>query len=330
MSRIGRRAALASGLAAPLAAVLPQTVAAQTTPTLQGAGFYRFRVGDLKCAVVSDGSLTTELGGSLAINASPEEVEATLRERFLPADRGTLHFNALLIETADSRVLVDAGSGTSMGPGGGKLLANLRSAGVEPEKIDTIVISHAHPDHLFGLVHPTGVLAFPNARVLIGETEHSFWTGKADLSKSPIDDSFKKSMVDGARQHLRAVAEVLDLITEEGEIAPGLTALSTPGHTPGHLSFLLASGGAQLFVTLDVVHHYGTALPHPEWKVAFDADPDQGAATRQRVLDRIATDRIPALAYHFPFPGLGHVARRGSGYGWEPIPWSWNPDGTLG
>jgi glyoxylase-like metal-dependent hydrolase (beta-lactamase superfamily II) len=332
MLLLTRRGALRAGLATPAAAALPGAALAQASPTAQGAGFYRFRLGDLRCAVVSDGSLTIEapVQASLAINATPEAVAATLAERFLPADRGTLHFNALLIETAERKVLVDTGSRSAMGPSTGKLIANLRFAGVAPEQIDTVVISHAHPDHLFGVLDAAGALAFPAAWVLVGGAEHAFWTGDADLSRSPIDPSLKRMVTDGAREHLGAIAARLELVGPDRELAPGLTAVATPGHTPGHLSFLLASGGAQLFVTHDVVHHFGTALPHPEWKVAFDTDPDLAVETRKRVLDRVATDRAPVLAYHFPFPGLGHVARRTGGYAWEPVPWSWDPDAPLG
>jgi glyoxylase-like metal-dependent hydrolase (beta-lactamase superfamily II) len=333
---IGRRAALGMGLAAPLAAALPSSRPASAqgaSPAPQGAGFYRFRLGDARCAVVSDGALEAPLPvqAVLAANASPEAVAATLAERFLPADRATLHFNALFVDTGRDKVLIDAGSAASMGPAAGKLAQNLRAAGVDPAEVGALVISHAHPDHLFGALGPDGSPVFPNARVLIGEAEHAFWTAAADLSRSAAAPEMKQAMTEGARKHLAALKDRLELVQPERELVPGLTALATPGHTPGHLSFVLDSGGRQLFLTKDVVHHFGLALPHPEWKVSFDADPDQAVETRKRVLDRIAADRALVLAYHFPFPGLGHVGRgREAAYGWEPVVWSWDPEGPIG
>jgi glyoxylase-like metal-dependent hydrolase (beta-lactamase superfamily II) len=333
MTGISRRAALGAGLAAPLAAALPRASLAQGAAPAQGAGFYRFRLGDARCAVVSDGALEAPLPVQqvLAANASPEAVASTLAERFLPADRATLHFNALFVDTGRNKVMIDAGSAASMGPSAGRLPANLRAAGIDPAEIDTLVVSHAHPDHLFGALAADGSPVFPNARVLVGEAEHAFWTGDADLSKATAAPEMKQAMVEGARKHLAALKDRLELVQPERELVPGLTALATPGHTPGHLSFVLASGGRQLLLTKDVVHHFGLALPHPEWKVSFDTDPDQAVETRKRLLDRIAADRAAVLAYHFPFPGLGHVGRgREVAYGWEPAVWSWDPEGQVG
>lgn len=337
MTSIGRRSALGLGLALPLAAALPPGLARAQQGTAgegayHGAGFYGFRVGDFRCAVVSDGALVSEgpVGPVFATNAAPGAAEAVLGERFLPAGRATLHLNAFYVDTGRSKVLIDAGSGNSLGPTAGLLPAKLHLAGVEPEQIDTVIISHAHPDHLFGILDPGGAPVFPNARVLVGEAEHAFWTGPADLSKAGLTPEFKTVVTEGARKHLAAVKGNLQLVQPGRELVPGITALATPGHTPGHLSFVLASGGRQLFLTYDVVHYVALALAHPEWKVSFDTDADLAVETRKRVLDQVATDRMPVLAYHFPFPGLGHVARRGDAYAWEPVVWSWDAEAQIG
>jgi glyoxylase-like metal-dependent hydrolase (beta-lactamase superfamily II) len=335
MSGLNRRALLgvaAAAASAPrlaLAADAPAPAAAPPPP--QGAGGYGFRVGDARCRVVSDGMLANDLPvqPALAMNATPEAVADVLAERLLPADRGVLHFNALFVDTGRNRVLIDAGCADSFGPTGGKLLANLRLAGIDPATIDTIIISHAHPDHLFGVLLPDGTPAFPDARVLVSEPEHAFWTGAADLSRARIDDQFRRMLIDGARHHLAAVKDRLELVQPDRELLPGIRSVPTPGHTPGHLSFVLSSGDASLFLTVDVVHHFVLALAHPEWLVSFDTDSEQASATRRRALDQAATDRLPVLAYHFPFPGLGHVARRGGAYAWEPIIWNWDPEAPL-
>lgn len=336
MAVLNRRSALGLGLAAPFAASLPLSGAARAAlgaAPAQGAGFYRFRVGDFRCAVVSDGAFVNggPVGATFATNAAPDAVDAVLAERFLPASGARLHFNAVYVDTGRDKVLIDAGSGASFGPTAGLLPANLRAAGVEPGEIDTLIISHAHPDHLFGILDADGKPVFPSARVLVGEAEHAFWTGPADLSKAAMAPEFKRAVTEGARKHLAGVRDRTELVQPARELVPGVTALATPGHTPGHLSFVLSSAGKQLFLTYDTVHHHGLALPHPEWKVGFDADPDLAVETRKRTLDHVATDRMPVLAYHFPFPGLGHVARHGTGgYRWEPVVWAWDPEAQLG
>lgn len=322
------------GLAAAAAAPKVVLAAESLSPTAalpQGAGYYGFRVGEARCRVVSDGMVSNELSlqPTLAANATPEEVAAVLAERLQPADRAVLHFNAFFVDTGRNRVLVDTGCADSFGPTGGKLLANLRAAGIDPSTIDTVVISHAHPDHLFGVLLPDGSPAFPEARILVSEAEHAFWTGEPDLSRSRIDDQFRRFLIDGAKRHLAAVADRVELIQPDRELVPGLLAVGTPGHTPGHLSFVLTSGDGSLFLTHDIVHHFVLALAHPEWLVSFDTDPEQAAATRRRALEQVAADRLPVLAYHFPYPGLGHVVRRGGGYAWEPVIWSWDPEAPL-
>lgn len=302
MTLLSRRSAVALGLALPAAATLPTPAGAEGGMPVQGAGFYGFRLGEARCAVVSDGAVTMELPvhEAMAANAPREEVERILAERFLPSDRAIVHFNAVLIDTGRNKVLIDAGCATSFGPSAGRLAANLKAAGVEPGSVDTVVISHAHPDHHGGLLTPEGAHAFPSARVLIAADEFSFWAGAADLSRSVLAPEMKQQLIDSARRHLAAVRD------------------------------RLASGSRQLLVTSDAVHLYATALPRPEWQVSFDTDPDLASETRRKLLERAAAERLPVLAYHFPFPGLGHVGRAGEGYGWEPIIWSWDPGAELG
>jgi glyoxylase-like metal-dependent hydrolase (beta-lactamase superfamily II) len=333
MPPLNRRALLGAAAAAgalPKLAFAADASSPAVTPQ-QGAGGYGFRVGEARCRVVSDGMLANDLPlqPTLAANATPEAVAAVLAERLLPADRGVLHLNAIFVDMGRNRVLIDAGCADSFGPTGGKLLANLRVAGIDPATIDTVIVSHAHPDHLFGVLLPDGTPAFPEAPVLVSEPEHAFWTGAADVSRAQIDDQFRRMLIDGARHHLAAVKDRLELVQPDRELRPGIRAVPTPGHTPGHLSFVLSSGDASLLLTVDVVHHFVLALAHPEWLVSFDTDPGQASATRRRLLDQAATDRLPVLAYHFPFPGLGHVARRGGAYAWEPIIWNWDPEAPL-
>lgn len=333
MSGLDRRAALGVGLAAAALPLMPRSAAAQSLPPAgQGAGWYGFRVGDFRCAVISDGGFVADqpMGGTFAINADPADVARAAAERFVDPGRFSLGFNALYVDTGQNKVLVDTGSSDKFVPTAGKIPAHLRAAGIDPAAIDTVVISHAHVDHLFGVLDPAGQPIFTNARYIVAETENAFWTSAADMGRSPLPPEVRQQFVEGARSYLGTIRPKTELVASGKELVPGVVGVATPGHTPGHQSFIVSSAGKSLFVTVDVVHNLATALSHPDWQVAFDADPVEAVAVRRRTLDRLATDRMATLFYHFPFPGLGHVARRGDAFAYEPIAWSWDPETAIG
>ncbi len=284
--------------------------------------WYRFKIGDFEATVVSDGRLPLgELAPAFPA-APPDEVARLMRDNFLAPD-APLEQNALVVNTGRHLVLFDTGMGESMGqqsrmfgPTIGKLLQNLRAAGIEPGQIDVVCASHAHCDHIWALVNARGQRTFPNARVAISEADQRFWTD--DGNKSGPD--FMKVFIDGAKKNLPAYRDRMTMVRDGQEVVPGVTAIAAPGHTVGHHVYAVRSGDESLVFTADLAHHQVLLLRRPQWEFSFDTDPKQSAQTRSRMLDRFATDREQILSYHFPWPGIGHVAREGDGYEWVPTP----------
>ena len=231
--------------------------------------------------------------------------------------------NPLVVDTGRERILVDTGFGEKIGPPFGsfpRLQANLGRAGITPESIDLVVISHGHLDHIGGLVTKSGALAFPKAQFVFVDTEWNYWTGsrfESEVDSSPLPDPFKKGTIGAARENLPPVADRSRLVKQGGEITSGVHYVGAPGHSPFHASILFASGKEQFMHMGDIAHNPVTSLQHPEWMPIFDYDPAQAIKSRKAILDRVASDRIMAMGYHFPFPAIGHVVKRDKAYRWE-------------
>lgn len=313
-----RLAALAPAFALPGLAPSAARAESGTQGQPQAAGFYRFPLGDLACTVVSDGHLllpTTVLG----VNADRAEVTAFLEAHYESAETAYAHANALVVDAGPSRVLVDVGSGSGFQPTAGRLLANLAAAGIDPASITHVVITHAHPDHLFGILGAAGAI-LPQAEVVIGAAEHGFWTAEGLAAQFPEAMRF---LVTGAVASLEAVKDRLVLAADGAEVAPGVRLMATPGHTPGHMSVLVTSGPRSLLVTGDAATHAYISFERPGWAFGFDADPEGAIATRRRLLDMAASDRVTLLGFHFPFPGIGHAVREGDAFRYLPALWQW-------
>ncbi|MBD2463094.1 MBL fold metallo-hydrolase [Oscillatoria sp. FACHB-1407] len=309
-----------------------------TTPTVNAinqnstpnAGVYQFSVGDFKVATISDGLLKLPPLPTYAPLADPQEVEQAMVERFWSPDTLSLYFNALYVDTGTHHVLIDTGAGTELGTGLAKLAQNLAAIGIQSQDIDTVIITHAHPDHIGGIVATNGQLTFPNARYYISEAEWQFWMAPTvDLSSLLVPDPFKQGILASARKHLGAIASQVNLFQPDQEIIPGIVAIAAPGHTPGQSALKIESGGSQLIVAADVFFNEAFDLEHPDWQTGFDLNPQQAAETRRRLLNQVADERIMVMAYHMPFPALGHIRSQNAApdttnhirYEWEPILW---------
>lgn len=317
-----RRGLLSGGAAvAALAAAGPAGAAAPMQRT-QVAGFYRLMLGDFEVTVLSDGSyeVPTDLTGT---NVPREEVKAYLARHFLDTETRTSHVNIPLINTGRELVLVDVGGGTTWRPTAGKLVANMQAAGYRPEDVDKVVITHGHPDHIWGLIDELDDSPrFPNASYVIAAAEWDFWT--TDLAPSSMKPQFA-SFVSGAKRQLAPIAERTARIAAGAEIVPGITTIDTPGHTAGHISLAVHSGGKTLIVAGDTITSPYVSLENPGWWPGTDLDPARGEASRRSLLGEAASSRALVLAYHFPFPGLGRVAVAGPVWRWVPEAWSWRP-----
>jgi glyoxylase-like metal-dependent hydrolase (beta-lactamase superfamily II) len=295
---------------------------------LNGNGFYRFKIGDFQATVISDGQGPIPVSPIFVMNASEAELVPVLRANFMqPVIQATN--NPLVNDTGRERILVDTGFGEKIGPPFGsfpRLRANLFRAGIAPESIDLVVISHGHLDHIGGLVTKLGALAFPKAQFVFVDTEWNYWTGsrfESEVESSPLPEPFKTGTIGAARENLPPVADRSRFVKQGGEITSGVRYVAAPGHSPSHASILFASGKEQFMHMGDIAHNPVTSLQHPEWTPIFDYDPAQAINSHKAILDRVATDGIMAMGYHFPFPAIGHVVKHDRAYRWEAVHWAW-------
>jgi glyoxylase-like metal-dependent hydrolase (beta-lactamase superfamily II) len=284
-------------------------------PQQQIPGVYHHRVGDIVVTAISDGFLD----GSLDVlrNISIDEARQILADAFRPARRTAV--NAFLIYSAGRLALIETGSGNYLLPTAGKVLANLGAAGVDPAGIESVLLTHMHPDHSAGLADPaTGRRYFPNAELVVHENEPKHWFDDAKMAVAT--ERAKKLYFQAAREQTTPYRDRWRLFTS-GEVFPGITALPCHGHTPGHTSFMISSGNEQLLIWGDTVHVPEVQTARPEVCMEFDTDPDAAAATRRRVFDMVATDRLLVTGMHMHFPGFSHLVRRGTGYQLVPAAW---------
>src|ERR1700758_97628 len=296
--------------------------------SLNGNGFYRFKIGDFQATVISDGYGPIFIWPIFAMNVSEAELAPVLKANFMqPVIQVTN--NILVVDTGPERILVDTGFGEKLGPSFGtfpELQANLRRAGITPESIDLVVTSHGHLDHIGGLATKSGALAFPKAQFVFVDKEGTYWPGsryESEINSSPMPDPFKKGTITAARENLPLVADRSRFVKQGGEITSGVHYIAAPGHSPSHAAILFTSGKEQFMHMGDIAHNPVTSLQHPEWTPVFDYDPAQAIKSRKAILDRVATDRVMVLGCHFPFPGIGHVVRHDTAYHWEAAQWAW-------
>ncbi|GJD96688.1 MBL fold metallo-hydrolase [Methylobacterium iners] len=289
----------------------------------QAPGFYRYRVGEVTVMPVTDGVNTFPLPERFVTNAPREAVSAALVADFRDGATLSVPYTPLVIETGGRRIVIDTGNGeaafqTSKGAIG-QFGANLAAAGLDRAAIDTVVISHFHGDHVNGLLTPEGKPAFSKAEILVPEAEWAYWMDDGAMSRAPagrLQDLFRNN-----RRVFDALGRKVTPYAWDREIAPGLTALGTPGHTPGHTSFLLASGGKSLFVQSDITNVPVLFARQPGWHVMFDQDPAMAEATRRKVYDRIAAERSLLQGFHYPFPAVAHLEKTAEGYREVLVPW---------
>jgi glyoxylase-like metal-dependent hydrolase (beta-lactamase superfamily II) len=319
---ISRRTFLTAALATTFALSTTRHLLAQTAQPMmpRNAGIYRFKLGNFNLISISDGILSAP-AAIFAGNATPEDLNQVLKQGF-QGETLTVDCNVLLVDTGQNKVLIDTGSGLLNGATVGKLIENLQQAQIKPSDITAVILTHAHGDHVGGLNGTTGLM-FPNARYFISNLEWNFWTGRSvDLPQFGGPAEMKQQMIKIAQTQLGLIRDRVTLFEANQEFLPGFTAIPAYGHTPGHVAIRIASGDAVMVHTADTVHINTINLWNPSWKPIFDADREMAATTRQAVLAKIASDRTLMFAYHFPYPGIGHLRSRDrGGFDWQPVNW---------
>ena len=284
---------------------------------------YRFNLGTFECMAVSDGihiyrpPMFPPPADFLFVNAPGRPRDQALREHNLQPEQWAewvSPYICLVVDTGEHRVLVDTGA-DGLDPNTGKLVQNLRAEGIAPEDIDTVILTHGHPDHIGGNADAEGKPVFPNARFVMWKGEWEFWT--SEQAETELGEH-KELLLKFACDNLPPIQGQLDLVDRETEIVPGICAVAAPGHTPGHMALAISSGGEQLLCISDTVLH-PIHVEQPEWYAVVDFAPEQVVASRRQLLNRAATDKAMVLAFHFPFPGLGHVVRKREGWQWQAI-----------
>jgi glyoxylase-like metal-dependent hydrolase (beta-lactamase superfamily II) len=305
-----RAAALAGGLLLALSAI-----AAAPQQKTQAPGFYRLMLGDFEVTALLDGSLDLQ-PGQLLTNTTQEQV-ARLLERSFQGGTVPTSVNAYLINTGDKLVLVDTGAASLFGPTAGRLLANLKAAGYQPEQVDAVLITHMHPDHVGGLMS-AGQRAFPNAVVRADKADADFWLSQANLDSAPAE---AKGFFQGAMASLSPYVSAgkFQAFSGSTHLFPGIDAVAAPGHTAGHTTYAIESRGQKLVLWGDLMHVAAVQFVEPQVTISFDSDSKAAAAQRALAYADAARGRYLVAGAHLPFPGLGHVRAEGSGYAWVPL-----------
>jgi len=323
MISLSRRAVLTGTAATALTPLATATArAAAPASGAQAPSFYRYKVGSLECTSIADGARSFPMPDGFVKNVPKDQALAAAEAAYMPKGMVTVPFNPQVINTGSKIVLIDTGFGPTPNAPVGKLIPNMTAAGIDPKAVDIVIISHLHPDHANGIKLADGSLAFPNAEIKVPAQDWAFWMSDENMAKAQSNEMMKNYFAN-TRKVFAGLADKVTKYDWDKEVAPGITAIATPGHTPGHTSFAVASGNARVLVQSDVTNIPELFLRNPDWHVAYDVDPDKAAQTRHKFYDMAAAEKATVVGFHFVFPSIGHVEKEGAGY--RLIPIAWNP-----
>src|SRR6202162_1107177 len=331
MTVLTRRTLFAGAAAATTATALTplmgrHTFAATPPAGKQAAGWYRYKIGSIEVTVATDGVARFKMAEDHVINIKKDVVNAALAEVFMEKDMMTTPYNPICVNTGSKLAVIDTGTGEAnykkSNGVGGQFVSNLAAAGIDRAAVDTVIISHYHGDHINGLLMDDNSLTYPNAEILVPANEHKYWMDDGEMSrasKGRIETNFKN-----VRRVFNAEVQKRVKTYEWGkEVISGVTAQGTPGHTPGHTSYVISSGSDAVYLQSDVTHVPFLFVRHPDWHAFYDQDGAMAEATRRKVYDMLVADKMRVQGFHYPFPSLAHVEKYGTGY--REIPVLWNP-----
>lgn len=299
-------------------AAIPLKRLSAALPALTKRPFHQFQFGELEMFVLTDGHINLTPVQAAFPNGSEAAEKALLQKSFRPTDAVDLGMNMLLIKKGSDYILIDTGTGAAFGPSSGWLLPSMADAGIQPSQIRHIIISHAHPDHIGGLLSADGKSVFPAATIHLSKVEHAFWMAPTqDFSKSKFQDKQLLATFTAATQHtFQVLAAQLQLFDNNTELLGCIRMELAPGHTPGHAITHIFSGQEKLVHIADLVHSDVLLFPHPEWGFNGDTDIEMATNTRKRVMKALADGKTKVIGYHLPWPGIGHVRMQGTTFEW--------------
>lgn len=292
-----RRAFLSGLFSTPIAMTAPRALA-------------ELKLGSATISTVSDGSLI--LPGTFLFGDLPmSEVAPILSQYAVSPEELTPECNLALYRSSDRRVLFDVGSGPDFMPRAGKIVASLDLLGLAPEDITDVLFTHAHPDHIWGLLDDFDDPLFFNATYHMGRAEWAYWWNPETVNTI---GEMRAAFAVGAKRRMEMIEDRVVLFDDGDEVLPGIEAVSTAGHTPGHMSFVAGDGTERVMILGDAISNHHLAFAHPEWPSGADHDPVAGAATRETLFDRILADQLQVIGFHLPNGGIGRVGRDGDGF----------------
>jgi glyoxylase-like metal-dependent hydrolase (beta-lactamase superfamily II) len=324
MTQFSRRTLLSGAAlagAATLTSLTPRSADAATAAAgKQAPSVYRYKVGAYECTSLADGANAFPMPDGFVRNVSKDQAIAAAEAAYMPKGQVVVPFNPQIVNTGSKVVLFDTG----FGPGGGNprvghLVANMTAAGIDPKAVDIVVLSHLHPDHANGIKAADGSLVFPNAEIKAPAKDWAFWMSEENAAKAGND--MMKNYFANVRKVFGDMGSKVTRYEWGQEVAPGITALDTNGHTTGQTSFVVASGASKVLIQSDVSNIPELFLRNPDWHVAFDVDPQQAVATRKKFYDMAAAEKTLVVGFHFAFPSMGYVEKDGAGYRLIPVAW---------
>ena len=280
-------------------------------------GVYKYKVGSIEVTAVYDGIWRKPHDPTFIKNASVEDTKEALAKAGLTTEFMPIPLTVVVLKIGDKYVMIDSGSGVGQWQANAtNLPSNMKAAGIDRGQISTILVSHFHPDHVWGLMEKgTNAAVFPNAELIVNSTEYKWWTEPGRVEKLP----------EGRRPAGKRIGDVFPtwknwkLVEDNAEVAPGVRLLAAPGHTPGHSAFLVTSGKDQLMVSNDAMYVPALLAPHPDWQGAYDQDGATAVTTRRKLMDRVIADKMMVCGAHFPFPGRGTFTKDGDAYAFAPL-----------
>jgi glyoxylase-like metal-dependent hydrolase (beta-lactamase superfamily II) len=319
---LGTAAAAAATAIAPLA-ISPATAAAPPAGK-QAPGWYRYKVGTHEITVCTDGSRTFPLPDNFVLNAKKEDVNKALAAGFMEQNKMTIPYTPIVVNTGSKLIVIDTGVGEANYEKSkgvvGQFHANLKASGIDRNNVDMVIISHFHGDHIYGLTTADRKPAFPNAEIMVPAPEWKYFMDDAERDKQTTDRM--KEVFTGARNVFDALGRKVTPYEAGKEIAPGITAVATYGHTPGHMSHIITSGSSKLYVQADVTNNPVLFVRNPGWHAFFDQIPDMAEQTRRKVYDMLVAEKMLVQGFHYPFPALAYVEKTSTGYRESMVPWA--------